>query len=93
MRSILITIVFDDKSFHVIDGDFPLIFSIKNPGVRCNISRSWMEFFIHGSVEIHQHFTCSDCFKSTIIILVIDLKYLPEFNKLITSPIFYTFIW
>lgn len=60
MKSLFIAIVFDNKPLHIIKGYFALIVSIEYSLIGCYVSGSGVELFIHGSIQIHQHFAGSN---------------------------------
>ena len=51
--SIFVAVVLDCESFHIVEGDFSFVVSIKDTLVAGNIGGCWVEFFVHGSVEVH----------------------------------------
>ena len=72
--SVIIAIVLDDESFHVIEGDFALVFPVEDSSIGGDVGGGRVELLVHGSVKIHQHLACSYGFENSIFVFVIDIE-------------------
>lgn len=57
---IFITVILECKLFHVLEGDFAFIVPIEDSGKGGDISGCGMKLLIHGSIQVHEHFTRCD---------------------------------
>mgnify|MGYP007104987246 CR=1 FL=1 len=73
-QSIFVAVVFDGESFHIFEGDFAFVVAIEDAVVAGDVGGGGVEFFVHGAVEIHKHFTCGDGFKDSVFVVVIHVE-------------------
>ena len=73
-RSIFVAVVFDGESFHIFEGDFAFVVAIEDAVVAGDVGGGGVEFFVHGAVEIHKHFTCGDGFEDSVFVVVIHVE-------------------
>ena len=74
--SILIAVIFAGKPLHIIKGDFSFVVAVEDALVAGDIGSGGMEFFVHGTVEIHQHFSSSYGLEYTIFVVVVHVEEL-----------------
>lgn len=77
MWSFFIAVIFDCKSLHVLKSYFPFIISVEDALITGNVCSCRVKLFVHGSVEIHQHFSSSNCFQGSILVVIVHIEQLP----------------
>ena len=75
---LFIAVILESEFGHIFESDFSFVISVKDSRKWGNIGRCGMELFVHWSVQIHEHFSCCDCFEDTVFIIVIHVKDFPE---------------
>ena len=78
---IFVAIVFQSKSFHVFESDFALIVSVENSCEGGNVSGGGVKLLVHGSIEVHEHFSCCNCLQNTVFVVIVHVEYFPILSQ------------
>ena len=74
--SILVAVILAGKPLHIIKGDFSFVVTVEDALVAGDIGGSGVEFFIHSSVEVHQHFSGGYGLENTVFVVVVHVEEL-----------------
>ena len=75
--SILVAVVLACEPLHIIEGDFPLIIAVEDALVAGDVGGGGVEFFVHGPVEVHQHFSGGYGLEHSVFVVVVHVEELP----------------
>lgn len=85
--SVRIEKVSDNEFFQLFPADFSPSIFIYNLNIRCDISGSWLELFIHGPIAINKPFSNLNWFTDSVSISIIGFNNFSELIKYLLCKI------
>lgn len=85
--SVWIEKVSDNEFLQLFSADFSPSIFIHNLNIRCDISGSWLELFVHGSITINKPFSNLNWFTDSVSISIIGFDNFSELIKYLLCKI------